>query len=1239
MSNIIEEPIESDMKNSYLDYAMSVIVGRALPDARDGLKPVHRRILYSMYELSNFHNKPYKKSARIVGEALGKYHPHGDAAIYDSLVRMAQDFSLRYTLVDGQGNFGSIDGDPAAAMRYCITGDSLILTDEGILPIEEISGKKEEKIKLKILSFAGKKNNASRFFNSGKHKIIKLKTKLGYSISGSHNHPLMCWTLKDGVPRIEWKFLEKIKINDIVLLNRSSSLFSKSDLNLNCFKPKLKRTKKIKLPSKMNPELAFLLGALVSEGSFHQQKILFSNSDMQFYNKVKEAVYSQFKNIQLYEREISGNCLEFSIYHQEAVSFLKNIGLKEEKSNKKRIPFSVLRSSKKSVSEFLKALFEGDGSVLFKTDKRHGGESIELTYNSKSILLIEQLKTVLLNFGIITTSPYKDKRNNCFKLIISGQNSISRFKDQVGFFSQRKKSILSKVKTLNKNRMSKNDFIPYISIYLRRKYGESFVKKHNFDRYPNLEKNYKKLIKIVDKKDKELIDFLLKNKYLFDGIKELSRPKQKETVYSVRVDSRCHSFIANGFVNHNTEVRMDKIAEEILKDIEKETVDFTPNFDGTLKEPTVLPSRVPNLLVNGSSGIAVGMATNIPPHNLTEVVDALIAVIEGAGEDQILNMVQGPDFPTGGIIMGKKGIFEAYKTGKGIIKLRGRAEIDEKKNMIRVTEIPYQVTKTSIIDSVVNAVKEKKIEGIRGIHDRSDKDGIELLFELKRDADPEVVLNQIYKYSPLESSFGIINLVLVDNQPRCLPLKELLDNFIEFRKEIVTKRCEFELREAQERAHILEGLKIALDNIDDVVDLLRGAKDAVQAKDQLIVKYALSEKQAKAILDMKLSKLISMERQKLLDEYDELLKKIKGLKEILADINKLLEVIKKELEEVRSMYGDKRKTEISEFEGEDIFIEDLIPDDEVVVTITGRGYIKRVLLDEYRAQQRGGKGVIGTETKDEDIVSDVLVTRNHNYLLFFTDKGQVYWLKTYRIPEVGRYSAGKAIINLLELQGKDEKITAWLPVKEFSENEYLVMVTEKGVVKRTSLSNFSRPRRTGIRAITLRENDQLIKVIKTPGNSEIFIATKNGQSIRFSETDAREIGRTGMGVIGIRLKGDDKVVGSAVCTRPSVITITENGFGKRTSIDEYRIQGRGGSGIINIKTAGRNGPVVDVFCVGDDDQIIIMSNKGQAIRVPVSGISVIGRNTSGVRILRLKEGEKVASFAVIRGEIIKETES
>jgi len=795
--------IEEEMKSSYLDYAMSVIVGRALPDVRDGLKPVHRRVLYAMSDLGLARNKPHKKSARVVGDVIGKYHPHGDAAVYDTIVRMAQDFSMRYMLVDGQGNFGSVDGDSAAAMRY-------------------------------------------------------------------------------------------------------------------------------------------------------------------------------------------------------------------------------------------------------------------------------------------------------------------------------------------------------------------------------------------------------------------------------------------------TEVRMEKIADDILADLDKDTVDFVPNYDETMTEPSVLPTRVPNLLLNGSTGIAVGMATNIPPHNLTEVMAALIALTDKPDMTvlDIMKHIKGPDFPTGGIIQGRRGIEEAYLHGRGIVKTRARAEIVPMKKgdreAIIVTELPYTVNKANLIKKIAELVRDKKITGISGdgIRDESDRDGMRIVFELKKGEIASVVLNQLFKHTAMESSFGIIMLALVNNQPRVLNIKQVLDLFIEHRKDVVIRRTRFELRKAEERAHILEGLKIALDNLDAVIKLIRGSKTPDDARTGLMANFGLTLIQAQAILDMRLQKLTGLERDKIISDYKEVIKLIEKLKAILASDMLVLEIVKDEFGEIRDKYADERRTAI-EGEAAEFSVEDLIADENMVITVSHTGYIKRNPVTLYRSQRRGGKGMKGMETKTEDFVEQLFSASTHDYLLFFTDKGRVYWLKVYQVPEAGRTAKGKAVVNLIA-KAPDENITTVIPVREFSEDKFLIMATRHGVVKKTSLSAYSNPRATGIIGINLKEGDSLIGVHQTDGESEVLLATRHGMSIRFKETDVRDMGRAATGVRGIKLKGDDEVVGMETITPDStILTATEKGFGKRTKIGQYRLQSRGGSGIINIKTTARNGEVCGIANVVDGDEVMLIAQDG---------ISVIGRSTQGVKLLDIAEGDHVVALAKLAEKVEDEDE-
>ncbi len=802
--------IENEVKKSYLDYAMSVIVGRAIPDVRDGLKPVHRRVLYAMYDMKNDYNKPYKKSARVVGDVIGKYHPHGDSAVYDTIVRMAQDFSLRYPLVDGQGNFGSVDGDPAAAMRY-------------------------------------------------------------------------------------------------------------------------------------------------------------------------------------------------------------------------------------------------------------------------------------------------------------------------------------------------------------------------------------------------------------------------------------------------TEIRMKKVAHEMLNDIEKETVDFIPNYDGSLQEPTVLPARIPNLLVNGSNGIAVGMATSIPPHNLREIISGTIATIENPEIElkELMAYIKGPDFPTGGIIYGMSGIESAYRTGRGKAIMRARTYVETWKGdreKIIITELPYQVNKANLIEKIATLVKDKKIEGISDIRDESDRDGIRVVIELKKGTVPQVLLNHLYKHTQLESSFSIILLALVHLQPRVMGLKEMIEEFISFRKDVIIKRTIFELKKARARAHILEGLKIAIENIDEVIATIKAANTPPEAKKALIARFSFSELQAQAILDMKLQRLTGLERDKILEEYRKLLKLIQELEEILGSEQKVLGIVKKELEEVAEVYGDERLSQIVPEERE-MNMEDFIVEEDVVITITGQGYIKRTPITAYRNQHRGGKGIRGMTTRDEDFVEHIFVASTHDNILVFTDIGRVYWLKVYNIPELSTAAKGRSIANLLML-GTDEKVAAVLPTRNFTDDVNVVFASEKGLVKKTELSAYSHPRKGGIVAINLKEGDRLVTVSMSGGGDNIFIATELGQAIKFPETDVRPMGRTAAGVRGIRLKGKDRVISMDVVRDDvDILTISEFGSGKRTAVSEYRLQSRGGSGIINMKLSPKTGKVVGVMPVDNDDEAVIITEAGKAIRVKVSGVSRIGRNTQGVRMLALGGGDSVSSVAKIAKNDDMETEN
>jgi len=794
-----EISIESEMKKSYLDYAMSVIIGRALPDVRDGLKPVHRRILFAMRELKNDYNKPYKKSARIVGDVIGKYHPHGDSAVYDAIVRMAQDFSLRYPLVDGQGNFGSVDGDPPAAMRY-------------------------------------------------------------------------------------------------------------------------------------------------------------------------------------------------------------------------------------------------------------------------------------------------------------------------------------------------------------------------------------------------------------------------------------------------TEIRMTRLAQEMLEDLDKETVDFVPNYDESLEEPSVLPSKFPSLLVNGSSGIAVGMATNIPPHNISEIIDAIKAIIEtpDISDQELMNYVPGPDFPTAGLIYGTEGIVDAYRKGKGIIRIRARVVVEKDRRTLRETivirELPYQVNKSRLIEKIALLAKNRQIEGLRFVRDESDRDGMRVAIGLKKDQFSDVIINRLHKLTQMEVSFGINFLAVVNNRPQLCNLKKLLELFILHRKEIVLRRTRYDLTRAEERAHLLEGLKIALENLDEVVTLIRESETPAVARERLIGRFGLTHVQAQAILDMRLQRLTSLEQEKITEEYKEVIKNIAWYKEILSSERLVLNIIKDELIEIQSVFGDSRRTEIIE-KTKEITIEDMIVEEDMVVTISNTGYIKRNPITLYHSQRRGGKGKTAMGTLDEDFVARLFVASTHHTFLFFTNKGKVYWLKVYNIPQAGRASRGKAIVNLLELS-KGEKLTTVLDVPAFEPGRFILMATKKGFIKKTDLMAFSRPRSGGIIALELMPNDELIATRVTDGTMNVFLGSAQGKSIRFHESDVRPIGRTARGVRGMQLTTKDQIIGMEVLSHgQTLFAATANGYGKRTAIDQYPLQKRGGKGVIAIKANERNGNVVSIILVDEDDDLMVMTSNGKLIRMPIRGISVISRNTQGVKLIGMEPGERVAGAA------------
>ncbi len=1009
---IEERELEKEMRSSYLDYAMSVIVGRALPDVRDGLKPVHRRVLYAMHDVGLQPTRPYRKSSTIVGEVMGKYHPHGDSAIYDTLVRMAQEFSLRYPLVDGQGNFGSIDDDPAAAMRYCVTGDTRVATTEGTVRIDSLvpdaRPNSDADVDFEVLDRLGRPVRASKLFHSGDHPTLRLRTSQGHELTGTHNHPVLCLVDMAGVPLLLWKLLDEIKPGDRVLQLRSQ----------------------------------------------------------------------------------------------------------------------------------LESMPEQDPNDLMGAYLESEGEP-PLTWSPQSL----------------------------------GGTAIME--------------------------------------------------------------------RIASPEVREVVEPLVTGDYFYAEVKSVE-DAGVQPVFSIRVDSDDHSFLTNGFVSHNTEARLARLATELLRDIDADTVEFGPNYDESIQEPQVLPARFPNLLVNGSSGIAVGMATNIPPHNLREVAGAVAAYIDDPAIDLagLMTHVKGPDFPGGGI-MSLEGIRDAYASGRGSVKVRARAHVEPLKggkDAIVVTELPFTVKKggdNGLITKIADLVRDKKLEGISDLRDETDRSGMRLVIELKRGGQPaKVVLNNLYKKTAMQTSFGINMVALVDGVPRTLGLLELVKYYVDHQREVVTRRTQYELRRAEARAHILEGLLIALDNLDAVIKLIRGSKDPDAAREGLISQFELSREQAQAILDMRLQRLTALEADKVRAEHADLIERIGELRAILGDEARVLGLVKDELAEITGSYGDERRTEIAHFEG-DVGIEDMIADQQMVISLTASGYVKRLPLATYRQQRRGGVGVMGMNLKDDDYIAHLHICSTHDYLLFFTNRGKVYRLKVYELPEGSRTSKGSSLNNLLPLT-EGERVMAVIPTRDFKENRYLAFATAKGQIKKTEFLDYNTPiRADGIIAIKIRDGDELVGVRLTSGEDDLLMVSKSGHAVRFAESAARSMGRVASGVKGMNVAGkvdgeQNRVLAMDVARDDTeLFVVTENGYGKRTSIAEYPVKGRGGKGVLTAKLTEKKGGLAGAMVVREHQDLLFISQQGMVQRTEAGGISQMGRATQGVRVMNMKEDDRVSAVALV----------
>ena len=1256
--------IEDEMKASYISYAMSVIVGRALPDARDGLKPVHRRILYAMKDLGLEHTKPYKKSARIVGE--------------------------------------------------CFVKDTLILTEHGLIPIQDINrgDRVYTQTDLKIVT---------ELYEMPEKELLKITLDNGIynTVTPSQKFKV----LNDKLEFV-WKEAKELTKEDYIVTKAHYPEINKQVR----LKKAVGIKHPIYLNENIAYVLGFLLsdGWVEMSNGGTRNRMGLCSINRYVLEKVCSIFKQEFDYEPKIEIKICEGITKHGrplkkLYtvriHRNHINdfFMSNFHLEGCRAKTKKIPRQIYISPKEVIFAFISGLVEGDGSVHRRRNVIH--------YGSVSEKLIDGLQ-ILLQHQSIFGRKYKAKQGKPSFILgkaVEGRDAFYylEFKSSNALLLASRIKCVNSLKQIRLFGMSfKNvlpsgcDIVPYSGVNIfaelsTRHIGSGWYKDLNGNKfrmgikYPTgckiryssdlLEKPLRtsqilnwgiseKLRKIGSPLS-NFIDNIVESKIYFSKVVSIEKSCPQKT-YDIQVEND-HEFVANGMISHNclgkyhphgdmavydalvrmvqdfslryplvdgqgnfgsvdgdmpaaqryTEARMAAIADEMLADIDKDTVKFTPNFDETLEEPTVLPAKLPNLLVNGSSGIAVGMATNIPPHNLSEIVDAIVELIDNpeVAIKDLMKIVKGPDFPTAGIICGRDGIKNAYETGRGLLKIHAKANIEQKKGgkeSIVVTQIPYQVNKSRLIETMAGLVQDKKIEGISDIRDESDREGMRVVIEVKRDQNAEIILNQLYKHTQMEESFGVIMLALVDNKPKVLNLKEMIEVYIKHRREIIRRRTQFELNKAEKRAHILEGLKIAIDHLTQVIKTIRESKDPQTAQAALMKNFDLSEAQAQAILEMQLQRLTALERGKVENEYLELIKKIEVYKAILKSEKKILGIVKDEALELKKKYGDGRRTEIVG-KVEDIEIEDLIKEEDMVITISHAGYLKRLPVDAYRRQKRGGAGVTGIDMKEEDFVEHLFIASTHEYILFFTNKGRAYWLKVYEIPQASRAARGKAIINLLQLE-QGENISSYVRVKEFKEGNFVIMATKNGLIKKTDLMAYSNPRKGGIIGITLEQGDELIDVSLTDGSQEIFMATYLGKAIRFPEKQVRDMGRGAKGVKGIRLAKKDKVIAMEVAKKDStVLTATSEGFAKRTTIDEYRKQSRGGKGVINVKVTSKNGAAVGLKIVNDQDELMVITTKGMIVRCSVKDIRATGRSAQGVHIIKLDSGagDKVSSIA------------
>ncbi|WP_264844821.1 DNA gyrase subunit A [Caldinitratiruptor microaerophilus] len=915
------------------------------------------------------------------------------------------------------------------------------------------------------------------------------------------------------------------------------------------------------------------------------------------------------------------------VVSRQVVTFLRGLGL-GGRSAQREIPPAVLQSPQPVAAAFLRGLFEGDGAV-----ERSGRAMLRASLVSASRTLLRQVQTLLLRFGIVSMLR-RDESRGTYRLLLVGRRNLQAFAEKIGFVSPAKQEALAQaLRTYSGRALSRTDFIPFLSDFVRTRAGRGereWLSRHNFDRPDRLAEALPRLSRVMAAADLDWIRELAQGTYFFDQVIAVEDAGE-HTVYSIRVDSACHSFVANGFVNHNTEARLSRIAGEMLRDIDKDTVDFVDNYDNSLREPVVLPSRFPNLLVNGSSGIAVGMATNIPPHNLGEVIDALFAMIDRPQitSEELMAYVKGPDFPTGALILGRDEIRKAYTTGRGSITLRARAhiEVDRRdRSRILITELPYMVNKAKLIARIAELVREHKIEGITDLRDESDRTGLRIAIEVRRDASARVILNLLYKHTPLQTTFPVHMLALVDGRPRTLNLRDALWHYLQHQKDVIVRRSRFDLKKAEDRAHIVEGLLKALDVIDEVIRTIRESPDTDTARTRLMQRFGFTEVQAQHILDMQLRRLTALERNKLEEEYQELQDRIAYLRAVLASESLQYKIIRQELAEIKEKYADERRTRIVDESGE-LDVEDLVAQEDIVVTLTHLGYVKRMPVTTYRSQRRGGRGITGATTREEDFVEHLFITTTHHSLMFFTDRGRCFRLKAHEIPEASRTARGTALINLINLE-PGEKIQAVIPIRDAEGEGFLFFATRQGYVKKTPLAEYANVRSSGLIAIRLEEGDGVVGVRRTTGQQEIILVSSAGYALRFHEDDVRPMGRDARGVKGIELDEGAAVIGMDVVQPDAdLLVATRMAMGKRTPLAEYPTYRRGARGVKTFNLTARTGDLVAIKTVREQSELFLITERGILIRMPAAQVRQTGRIAQGVILMNLEPGDSLVAVA------------